>query len=938
MTRYILFLICFLLSFAGGYATASEELGTLVVSYQTGPKGERLSRVRILLIDEVQQEHMFPKGDSFIEDEEKLKRLVAIEELAPGNYTIKFLVPNNDGLFEEVPDKHITIEPGESLKIDQEIKPRYVSLKAMTTFLPKDKIPTTHPILTLRDPEGNVVARSTSGKMISHFLLPNTYTLSFEPLPGYVTPDPITFPALPGRTVGVLTGTYRWQEGQGEIAMANPANPIIIRQVNGQLTVTTNMPQAHWTLLKNNQAVYFGQGSVVNYQAMEGDNYRITAEEIEGYSVRVNPPYPFSLYASQTMRADIFYERTYGTLAVEAQFPDGETVIIKTTRMKNRNFKTFTTVARGGKIFWLSPQIPSGSYEISYVLPPNYEPIPPETVFIHPGERRRLRPVLFPIGLLRLHSNIPEAIYILKSITDGSVWQGEGRDYLFKGLPGGIYKLSLTSKNPDYFIPPEPLQFTLTGLDNKDITLSFKIGGMVVVRSNMDKNAILIEGISDPKFTLKDKISDQKKAYTLPEGRYRISLSPLHDEAYTTISVQPPEPVEFTVNPMTTQTLELQYSVGQKEARPTTSTLSVATNTSFASFALIRDEEEKDTNIGTYSGKNNRINLPPGKYQLLFADVTNYKTPEPLNITISQGRNESVQADYKFAQEVLPVAEGKAIVGPATSPNAPVVNISAFSIGTFEITNAQYANWLNKAQKNGSVVYVEEADNEGQVVDMQGRLLCKTFKADPFSQITTQRTKYETVSFGPLPGKEQYPVINVSWYGAMAYCADNNCRLPTEAEWEKAAGNAKEAPEDALRKFIYGFSRDAIDRTWANYKATDRPIQYFQVLTTPVGFYNGSNPIPLTGGETRQLRTNLAQSPYGAFDMSGNVWEWVSDWYSDDYLGQIVQKDPQGPRTGTKKVVKGGCYDSLAEGVRVTERLGLDPQHVDAFTGFRIAQ
>lgn len=933
MTRYILFLFCFLCSFVGAQTVPSEDLGTLVVSYQTGPKGERLSRVRILLIDEMQQEHMYPKGDSFIEDEEKLKRLVAIEDLAPGSYTIKFLVPNTDGLFEEVPDKHITIEPGESLKIDQEIRPRYVSLKAMTAFLPKDKVPSTHPILTLKDSEGIVIARSTSGKMISHFLLPNTYTLAFEPLSGYVTPDPVTFAALPGRTVGVLTGTYRLQEMQGDIALVNP-NPIIIHQINGQLTVTTNLPEAHWTLLKNNQPIYFGQGSVVNYQAPEGDNYRITAEEIEGYSVRINPPYPFSIYRAQTMRADIFYERTYGTLTVEAPFPDGETVVIKTTRMKNRNFKTFTAVAKNGKVFWLSPQIPSGSYEISYILPSNYDPIPPETVFIHPGERRRLRPVLFPIGLLRLHSNIPEAIYILKSITDGSVWQGEGRDYMFKGLPGGIYKLSLTSKNPDYFIPPEPIQFTLTGLDNRDITMSFKIGGMVVLRTNMDKNAVLIEGITDPKFVLKDKFANQKKVFTLPEGRYRISLSPLHDESYTTIAVQAPEAAEVTVNAMTTQTIDMQYSVGQKEAQATTSTLSVMTNTPLANFAVIRDEENADANVGTYSGRNTRVNLPPGKYQLLFGDITNYKTPEPINITISQGRNESVQVEYKFAQETLPVAAGKAIIGSQT--NAAVTNISAFSIGTFEITNAQYANWLNKAQKTGTIVYVEEADREGQVLDMQGRLLCKTLKADPFSQITTQRTKYDYVSFAALPGKEQYPVIDVSWYGAMAYCADNRCRLPTEAEWEKAAGNAKDV--EPVTKFLYGFSQNTIDRTWANYKTSDRPIQHFQVLTTPVGFYNGSNLLPLIGGDTQQLQTKLAQSPYGAFDMSGNVWEWVSDWYSDNYTSQMAENDPPGPRSGTKKVVKGGCYDSLADGVTVSERLGLDPQHVDAFTGFRIAQ
>ena len=961
MTHYILSIFsCLLLlcSFGTMEANEPDETGTLVVSYQTGPKGERLNRVRFLLINELQQEQMYPKGESYIEDDDKLKRLVAIEDILPGKYIIKFLVPNTDGLFEEVLDKQITIKAGDDLKIDQSIKPRYVSLKAMSTIHPKDKKPAAPPVLTLRDHAGNIAAQSNTGKMIAHYLLPDTYTLVFESIHGFISPTPITFVAHPGKTVGVLTGTYRWvgntstpsKEENSETALIAPpaalipVNPIIIHQVNAQLTVTTNMPQARWTLLKNNQIVYVGQGPVVNYQVPDGDNFRITAEDIEGFSVRINPPYPFSLYPAQTMHAEIIYERTFGTISVEAPFPDGESVVITTSHRRSRTVKSYTVQSKNGKIFWVSPQIPTGDYEISYSLPKDYEPASQQNTYVHPGERIRLKPQLFTSGSLRIQSNIAEAIFIIKSITDGNMWQGEGRDFLFKGLPGGVYQLTFSSTNPDYFIPPNDMQLVLTGKENKDLQVNYQIGGLVIIQSNMDKNAVVIQGLTDKKLIYNDSINEQKKTFTLPEGRYRITLTPLQNTKLSSLKLTPPEPTDIVVKPLSTQTIELPYILEQQAPQNELATLAISTNISAASFTVIRDSKDSNEPAGQYSGKNNKLKLLPGQYQIVFSNIANYKTPEPINITLEKGKTASAEADYHLAQDMVDVPTGPAIIGKATAikeisgNNAAVITISAFSIGTYEVTNAQMASWLNEALKKDTIVYVTEADNQGQVLDTQGRLLCKTFAADPYSQITTQRHQHDIIAFTVLPGKEQFPVINVSWYGAMAYCADNGFRLPTESEWEKAAGMAPEGHTGLLKKYIYGFGRDEIDPSWANYKATDRPIQHFQVLTTPVGFYNGANPLPLTSGNARQVKTSLAKSPYGAFDMSGNVWEWVADWFTDNYVEALNSVDPNGPQSGTNKVVKGGCYDSLADGVRVTERIGLKPDHTDAFTGFRVAK
>jgi formylglycine-generating enzyme required for sulfatase activity len=275
-----------------------------------------------------------------------------------------------------------------------------------------------------------------------------------------------------------------------------------------------------------------------------------------------------------------------------------------------------------------------------------------------------------------------------------------------------------------------------------------------------------------------------------------------------------------------------------------------------------------------------------------------------------------------------PFKEGKADESPAH-----IVHLSSFLIGAFEVTNTQYAAWLNTAFPEAKIFY-----DQGIVTDAQGRLLCKTVEAEAYSQISARLNANGGIDFQPSPGKDLHPVINVSWFGAMAYCTAHNYRLPTEAEWEKAAGMDISLPSETLRKYRYGFSRDVIDPSWANYKPNDNPLTKNQVLTTAVGFYNGINTLTPNQNEPHVIKTNAARSPVGAYDMSGNVWEWVADWYQPEYGDNKPTTDPTGPSTGTGKVAKGGCYDSLTKGVRVAERLALPPEHADPYTGFRVAK
>ncbi len=145
---------------------------------------------------------------------------------------------------------------------------------------------------------------------------------------------------------------------------------------------------------------------------------------------------------------------------------------------------------------------------------------------------------------------------------------------------------------------------------------------------------------------------------------------------------------------------------------------------------------------------------------------------------------------------------------------------------------------------------------------------------------------------GGTPESDSYPVLGVNWDSAVAYCnwlsmkTGKTYRLPTEAEWEKAARGTDR------RRYPWG---NEIDRSRANYVGAQR----FDT-GLPVGYYDGSR--------RGELQTRSNASPYGAFDMAGNVMEWTADWYSRDYYAASPAKNPKGPATGAYRVVRGGTF------------------------------
>jgi formylglycine-generating enzyme required for sulfatase activity len=217
--------------------------------------------------------------------------------------------------------------------------------------------------------------------------------------------------------------------------------------------------------------------------------------------------------------------------------------------------------------------------------------------------------------------------------------------------------------------------------------------------------------------------------------------------------------------------------------------------------------------------------------------------------------------------------------GEAREKPVHTVELDTFYMSKFEVTNEQWNRFRNDPGYDDPKMWPE------------GRVM-------PKDQIPywTQANNHG----GGTPGNEKYPVIGVNWDAATAYCnwlsakTGKRYRLPTEAEWEKAARGTDQ------RRFPWG---NEIDHGWANFTGA----QKFDTVM-PVGYYNGEK----YGDRT----TGNGASPYGLMDMAGNLMEWCSDWYSETYYSVSPKKNPQGPATGAYRVLRGGAFFFEAQDLR----------------------
>jgi formylglycine-generating enzyme required for sulfatase activity len=231
------------------------------------------------------------------------------------------------------------------------------------------------------------------------------------------------------------------------------------------------------------------------------------------------------------------------------------------------------------------------------------------------------------------------------------------------------------------------------------------------------------------------------------------------------------------------------------------------------------------------------------------------------------------------AGEIEMGAEG----GPATPDEGPKhkVSLDAFYIGTYEVSNRHYHAFVKATGRR----------NPENCCDARYNI----WRGDTL-----------------LDGVGDLPVINVSWEDAVAYCKWIGGRLPTEAEWEKAARGTDGR--------TYPWGNEPVSGNRANYSFD------------PVAMWDG----PASLAKVHQY--DFGRSPYGAYEMAGNVWEWVQDWYDENYYKNSPAKNPQGPSEGRERVIRGGSWRDTADMLRSTNRSKHAPGERRVYIGFRCAK
>jgi formylglycine-generating enzyme required for sulfatase activity len=247
------------------------------------------------------------------------------------------------------------------------------------------------------------------------------------------------------------------------------------------------------------------------------------------------------------------------------------------------------------------------------------------------------------------------------------------------------------------------------------------------------------------------------------------------------------------------------------------------------------------------------------------------------------------------------------------------VYLDSFYIDKYEVTNRQFKEFVD------STGYITSAEEKGESV-----VIDTTINPDGGWGYgwTLKEGAYWKAPQGPgssITDKMDHPVVHVSWEDAKAFAAWAGKRLPTEAEWEKSARGKLEQ-----KIFTWGLDYSEIGLysdfgLYMNWHGDIREdvvyrgdmLDGYAYTTSPVG--------------------SFPENGYGLFDMAGNVFEYVNDWYDENYYSNTPANNPQGPVTGGDKIIRGGSWRWCECYARPASRDPVPTEYSDDCTGFRLA-
>ncbi|MGB0388776.1 MAG: bifunctional serine/threonine-protein kinase/formylglycine-generating enzyme family protein [Ardenticatenaceae bacterium] len=303
--------------------------------------------------------------------------------------------------------------------------------------------------------------------------------------------------------------------------------------------------------------------------------------------------------------------------------------------------------------------------------------------------------------------------------------------------------------------------------------------------------------------------------------------------------------------------------------------------------------------------------LISGSYQSLravapTAQIEPTAIPIPTPVPALTSQKDGMTQLYVPAGEFLMGSQANDSDADQNEQPQRTVTLDAFWIDQTEVTNAMFGRF---AQESGYQTDVQQV----------GSGLVYLPSSDRWEEIEGTSWQQPVGPKSTIDGLGNYPVMQVSWNDANAYCEWVGRRLPTEAEWEKAARGTDGHQYPWGNDPVAGNLLNYCDTTCLTTTGKDDTVDDGNQDFAPVGSYPDG------------------ASPYGTLDMSGNVWEWVADWFDQQYYQNAPNNNPPGPQSGTHRVLRGGSWANNRTQARAAARTAADPAYGIDNLGFRCA-